>query len=310
MAAWVHPGPNRDDLHNEFVINYTHIDPFWIEKGFNSENLPGLNSRLYKALVVVAVLGILGYVAMWWTRRKLSIKKQLGDEPLSIWEKFCEGTRLGTEPAINFVSSVLVTNDRVYIIIRVFMAVYSMTLTYLGWAGVRSIIFGAYFPLATVITLVVSMNRHIIVEGFGKKMQVLNQLLSWLFALQAPLRILLGVAWWTGWLGTSRYKDMRKGLPSSRSVLLQQEFSPIIFLLIEILWFDSKMSCIASYHPTIVLHMILVGIVRNAMKENGGTDSPQVAIWLKENPGAGFIQFVLHIILIPFLCLSSPDSAT
>merc|ERR1712032_563492 len=130
--------------------------------------------------------------------------------------------------------------------------------------------------------------------------QVLNQLLSWLFALQAPLRILLGVAWWTGWLGTSRYEDMRKGLPSSRSVLLQQEFSPIIFLLIEILWFDSKMSCIASYHPTIVLHMILVGIVRNAMKENGGTDSPQVAIWLKENPGAGFIQFVLHIILIPF----------
>ena len=114
----------------------------------------------FQALVVVAVLGILGYVAMWWTRRKLSIKKQLGDEPLSIWEKFCEGTRLGTEPAINFVSSVLVTNDRVFILLRVVLAIWSLVITVYTWAGQRSIFFGSYYPLATIITIYVSMRRH------------------------------------------------------------------------------------------------------------------------------------------------------
>ena len=128
-----------------------------------------------------------GYVLMHRTRKKISLKKQLGEEPLTYWETFSEGTKLGTEPAINFISSCLVTNDRIFIIIRLVMAFWSLTLTILGFAGIRSIVFGSYFPLATIITIYVSRHRHLIVEGFGNKMQILNKFLSFFFCLQVQL---------------------------------------------------------------------------------------------------------------------------
>jgi hypothetical protein len=293
---------NIDQMRESVWMNYTNIDPYWIDQGWNKDNLPGIYKNFDLALKILSVFGVLGYVLMWWTRKNLSLNKQLGEEQLGIWEKICEGTKLGTEPAINFVSSCLITNDRVFIIIRIIMAFYSMTLTILGFAGIRSIIFGSYFPLATVITIYVSRHRHLIVEGFGGKMQVVNKLVSYLFALQAPLRILLGVAWWTKWLGTSRFKDLRKPSPMSRALLWQQEFLPCVFLLIEILWFDTRMSCISAYHSTVLLLIILVKIVGDCLKENGGTESPQVSIWVKENPGAAVIQIIIHIVLIP-LCV-------
>jgi len=129
----------------------------------------------------------IGYYVMARSRKSLSLKKQLGEEPLTYWEIFCEGTKLGTEPAINFVGSCLVTNDRVFIIIRIVMALWSLTLTILGWAGARSIIFGSYFPLATIITIYVSRHRHLIVEGFGSKMQFVNKILSYFFCIQVQL---------------------------------------------------------------------------------------------------------------------------
>jgi hypothetical protein len=50
----------------------------------------------------------------------------------------------------------------------------------------------------------------------------------------------LGVGWWTGWFGTSRYKDMRKAFDLGRGIRLQQEFLPVTLLLVEILWFDTQ----------------------------------------------------------------------
>jgi len=291
---------NMDELRESTWMNYSNIDPYWINKGYTKDNLQYIYPNFFVAVIVLSLVGLIGYYLMARTRKNLSLKKQLGEEPLTYWEYFCEGTKLGTEPAINFVSSCLVTNDRVFIIIRIVMALWSMTLTILGFAGIRSIIFGSYFPLATIITIYVSRHRHLIVEGFGSKMQVLNKILSYFFSLQAPLRIVIGLAWWTKWLGTSRYKDMRKATNSPRAVLWQQEFLPCVFLLIEILWFDTRMSCISAYHAIVTLCVVLVQIVGNCLKENGGTDSPQVAVWGKENPGGAFIQFVLHIVLIPF----------
>ena len=106
---------------------------------------------------------------------------------------------------------------------------------------------------------------------------------------------MLGVAWWTKWLGTSRYKDMRKGLPSGRAVLWMQEFLPCVFLLIEILWFDTRskffkiilalilyesyiisVSCISAYHATLTLCVVLIKIMNDSM--TAGTESPQVAV--------------------------------
>jgi hypothetical protein len=124
------------------------------------------------------------YVVMWKIRKNLTFKKLIGEEPLSCFEKFSMGTKYGQEPAINFVSSCLVTNDRIFILIRIIMALWSLTLTIFGWSGNRSIIFGSYFPLATIITIYVSRNRHLIVEGFGNKMQILNKILSFFFSLQ------------------------------------------------------------------------------------------------------------------------------
>merc|ERR1712032_1155816 len=189
MAAW--EGPNLDELHESTLMNYSNIDPFWIDKGYNKDNLPGMHKRLHQAMIIITVAFIIGYVAMWRTRKNLSLEKQLGEEDLSIWEKFCEGTKLGTEPAINFVSSCLITNDRVFIIIRIIMALYSLTLTILGFAGMRSIVFGSYFPLATIITIYVSKNPHVIVEGFGRKMQFVNKLLSFFFAFRFHFELCL-----------------------------------------------------------------------------------------------------------------------
>jgi len=290
---------NMDELRNSTWMNYSNIDPYWIEKGFNEDNLVYLYPRLNNSITVIAVVMFVGYVLMHRTRKKISLKKQLGEEPLTYWETFSEGTKLGTEPAINFISSCLVTNDRIFIIIRLVMAFWSLTLTILGFAGIRSIVFGSYFPLATIITIYVSRHRHLIVEGFGNKMQILNKFLSFFFCLQAPLRLMMGIAWWTGWLWTSRYKDMRKSSPSSRGVLWQTEFLPCVFLLIEILWFDTRMSCISAYHVTFTLSAVIVNIVGNCLKENGGTDNPQITIWVKENPGAGFIQVIIHLVLLP-----------
>ncbi|CBY12255.1 unnamed protein product [Oikopleura dioica] len=176
-----------DELRNSTWMNYSNIDPYWIEKGFNEDNLVYLYPRLNNSITVIAVVMFVGYVLMHRTRKKISLKKQLGEEPLTYWETFSEGTKLGTEPAINFISSCLVTNDRIFIIIRLVMAFWSLTLTILGFAGIRSIVFGSYFPLATIITIYVSRHRHLIVEGFGNKMQILNKFLSFFFCLQVQL---------------------------------------------------------------------------------------------------------------------------
>ncbi|CBY09538.1 unnamed protein product [Oikopleura dioica] len=290
---------NMDVLRQSTWMNYSNIDQYWIDQGYNKDNLPYIYPNLLKAVIVISVVMFIGYYVMARSRKSLSLKKQLGEEPLTYWEIFCEGTKLGTEPAINFVGSCLVTNDRVFIIIRIVMALWSLTLTILGWAGARSIIFGSYFPLATIITIYVSRHRHLIVEGFGSKMQFVNKILSYFFCIQAPLRLVLGLAWWTKWFGTSRYKDMRKSSISPRAVLWQQEFLPCIFLIVEILWFDTRMSCISAYHSTITLMVVLVQIMRNCLKENGGTDNPQIVAWVKENPGAAYIQIILHIVMLP-----------
>ena len=90
----------------------------------------------------------------------MSLSKLLGEESMSGWEKFCHQFKLGQTPAINFVSSCLITNDRVFILLRVILAIWSLVITLYTWAGQRSIFFGSYYPLATIITIYVSRHRH------------------------------------------------------------------------------------------------------------------------------------------------------
>ena len=187
---------------------------------------------------MVFFFGVLGlYYAAYRTRKKISLAKRLDEEPKTRWETFCLEFELGQEPSINFVSSCLMTNDRVYIALRLILAVWSLTLTLLTWAGARSILMGTYYPLAMIITVHVSRNRHLIVEGFGPKMQFLNKLLSWLSSgqvslpkirktivvlyrgiiyFQFPWQIFMTLHWWTKWFGRSRYRDMMKNFDLSR----------------------------------------------------------------------------------------------
>ena len=70
-------------------------------------------------------------------------------------ETYAQACKHGQEPAMNFVSSVLVTNDRVYIVIRLIIAIWSMflTLSAVEWEGIRGIVAGLYYPTGKCIVL-------------------------------------------------------------------------------------------------------------------------------------------------------------
>lgn len=89
------------------------------------------------------------------------------------------------------------------------------------------------------MTIYVNFNRELIIEGFGNKAQFLNKFLSWLLTIQVQLRLFICISWWTQWLGITRYRDMARAAELSRGLLFTKEFSPPLFLLVEILWFDS-----------------------------------------------------------------------
>ena len=137
-------------------------------------------------------------------------------------------------------------------------------------------------------------------------MQFFNKLLQWLFSLQVyvsvytvrtlfafktPFRLFMALTWWTKWFGTCRYRDMMKGIDLPRSILLQAEFCPMLFLLTEMLWFDTQ--CKRRYLLTSFLHLFLVDLqscfhslpliagiclqfFNNAFKTDGGSAEPQL----------------------------------
>jgi len=43
---------NMDELRNSTWMNYSNIDPYWIEKGFNEDNLVYLYPRLNNCKIV------------------------------------------------------------------------------------------------------------------------------------------------------------------------------------------------------------------------------------------------------------------
>ena len=102
------------------------------------------------------------YLVMWLRRKKISLLKLLGEREMTRWENICQEFKLGQAPAINFVSSCIITNDRVFITLRVMLAVWSMVVTVYTWAGNRSVFFGTYYPLAAYITIYVSRHRQVV----------------------------------------------------------------------------------------------------------------------------------------------------
>jgi len=292
---------SKDDLRDQENFNYSAIDLYWQEQGYTED---GLRSQ-YNILVIFTslnvIIGLGLYFAAWFSRKKISLAKLLGDKSMNGWEIFCTEFKLGQTPAINFVSSCLITNDRVFITLRVILAIWSLVVTIFTWAGNRSIFFGSYYPLATIITIYVSRQRHLIVEGFGSKMQFMNKLLQWLFSLQTPFRLFMAITWWTKWFGLCRYRDMMKPIDLSRTILFQSEFCPMLFLLTEMLWFDTKFDLQSCFHALPLISGICLQFFQNAFKLNGGSAEPQLMIHGKEAPAASVPQFWLTMYAYP-LC--------
>jgi len=131
-------------------------------------------------------------------------------------------------------------------------------------------------------------------------MQFLNKLLQWLFALQTPFRMFLAVTYWTKFGGYSRYRDMMKPIDLPRSILFQSEFCPMIFLLTEMLWFDTTFDFQSCLHSVSLIAGMSLQFFLNAFKENGGTANPQLLIHTKESPAASVPQFWMTLFGYPF----------
>ena len=150
-------GQIKDILKNMFAANTNSCQFVSQESSF----LFHLND-----LIVVTnltfIVGIMIYFITWLTRKKISLLKLLGEKSMTGWENVCQESELGQAPAINFVSSCIITNDRVFITLRVMLAVWSLVLTVYTFAGNRSVFFGTYYPLAAYITIYVSRHRQVV----------------------------------------------------------------------------------------------------------------------------------------------------
>jgi len=289
-----------DDLREQENFNYSAIDQFWQEKGYTDDNL-----RIqYKLLIFFGFLNFfvaIGlYFSTWLWRKKIGLAKLLGEEKMNGWEKFCTEFKLGQTPAINFVSSCLVTNDRVFITLRIILALWSLLITIFTWAGSRSVFFGTYYPLATIITIYVNRHRHLIVEGFGSRMMFLNKVLQWLFGLQAPFRIVMAITYWTKWFGLCRYRDMMKNVDNPRNILFQSEFCPLLFLLTEMLWFDTSFDVKSCTHSLALISFQCISFITGAQRKDGVTAEPQVIISVKESPASSVPKMWMIVYLYPF----------
>jgi hypothetical protein len=87
------------------------------------------------------------YAWTWWIRKNLSLLQKIGEAPMSIFQKYAVACQLGREPAMNFISSTLVTKDRPMIVMRITLALCSTILTFVAWEGIRSPFYGLYYPI-------------------------------------------------------------------------------------------------------------------------------------------------------------------
>ncbi|CAG5077797.1 Oidioi.mRNA.OKI2018_I69.PAR.g8814.t1.cds [Oikopleura dioica] len=238
------------------------IPQFWIDNGFTAETLPIWYNTLAVIMIAFFFISIINWTVAYIVRKKMDPLKHFGAKPMTSLERYAQACKFGQEPAMNFVSSTLVTNDRVYVIIRLTIAIWSLSLTAMINEGLRTWIFGSYFPLALVLSIYVNFNRHLIIQGFGSKAQTCNKILSFIFNLQAPLRLILSLTMWTKWFGTSRVRDISRRMDASRFILFNKEFAPSLFLLVELLWFDTKVSYFGVWAPVFICCITGISLLR------------------------------------------------
>ncbi|CAG5080685.1 Oidioi.mRNA.OKI2018_I69.PAR.g9683.t1.cds [Oikopleura dioica] len=189
--------------------------------------------------------------------------KLIGEIPMTRFEKYAFACQLGREPAINFVNSTLVTNDRVYVLLRLILGLTSiMRLT---WVGSSTPFRGLNYPIAVILTIYTNFNRKKIILGFGSKMQTLNKIHSLFFNCQIILSLFIAITNGTKWLGFFPYRDMSRRWPDMTTIMMiAKEFVPLIFLLVEILWFDTKVSFAGCWHGIISTAIVVLAVFAGA----------------------------------------------
>ena len=121
---WVDQGVTIEYLEKAYKI--THV----CKLGFTK--MRSITALLLDIAICFTVC-VVNYVLCWKVRKNINPMKLIGEIPMTRFEKYAFACQLGREPAINFVNSTLVTNDRAYIIIRLVLGLTQcIQLTYVG----------------------------------------------------------------------------------------------------------------------------------------------------------------------------------
>ncbi|CAG5078792.1 Oidioi.mRNA.OKI2018_I69.PAR.g9089.t1.cds [Oikopleura dioica] len=277
------------------------IPDYWLDKGLNTEVLDRWYTVLSILVISLIILAIANYFFTWLVRRRISPLKLIGEAPLSKLETYAQACKLGQEPTINFVSSVLITNDRVYIVMRLIVAIWSLFLTYatLEWEGIRVIVAGLYYPTVVSLTIYINFNRELIVDGFGKKAQMINKFLSFLFNVTTAMDLLVGIFWWTKCFGAGlRYRDMPRPLPILNPIVIfNKEFAPILFMLVELLWFDTTVFYAGFWGPIIAGNLSSLAIINGRSRK----ELPQALAVPLTHPASSLVRLFVFTLIYPLL---------
>jgi hypothetical protein len=71
-----------------------------------------------------------------------------------------------------------------------------------------------------------------------------------------------------------------KNFDRSRAVLLQEEFCPLLFLLTEMLWFDTHFDIRSCLHPLVLIAGLDLQFILNGFKQDGVTANTQLIMYV------------------------------
>ncbi|CAG5088828.1 Oidioi.mRNA.OKI2018_I69.PAR.g11983.t1.cds [Oikopleura dioica] len=123
------------------------------------------------------------------------------------------------------------------------------------------------YALRQLIELFI-FHRELIIDGFGRKVQMVNKLLSLLLNIMINLQVFIALSWWTKWFGLGyRYRDIQRGFDIPKWLRFNKEFCPITFILVEVLWFDTMVTFAGVWGPIFIGNLVVSLIFSDVIVE-------------------------------------------
>ncbi|CAG5080690.1 Oidioi.mRNA.OKI2018_I69.PAR.g9684.t1.cds [Oikopleura dioica] len=290
---------NSSEAQSRFGMKPTwnqEIPQHWVDQGLTMDDLKAGYKVVHAYLLVGMIICIINYVICWKVRKNIHPMKLIGEIPMTKFEKYAFACQLGREPAINFVNSTLVTNDRAYVVLRLILGLTST----LGqtFVGASTPLRGLNYPIALILTVYTNFNRKLIILGFGSKMQTLNKVHSYFFNCQLILAVFITISNWTQWFGLFPFRDMSRKPDLSHNLMAIKEFSPLILLLVDLLWLETRVHFAGVWHAmTTMTSMTLLLIA-------GQKQQPQAVLAPVDQPARTLPQTHIAMIAIPTIQLA------